>query len=100
MPTTVFPKGWRERRNRDDSRVRCSRVVFKVFLYLEQAMQQDEIQRMLDYIADCNRKLEKQSIRPPTLQKENDFLLQSESTKLRAIRLQMQQLWRDLFVHH
>lgn len=60
----------------------------------------DDIQRMLDYIAECNRKIEKQSIRPPALQKENEFLLQSESTKLRAIRLQIQQLWRDLFVHH
>ena len=73
-------------------------VVYKVFFCLEKVM--DETQRMLDYIAECNQKLEKQAILIESLQKENEHLLKNESEKLRDIRWQMKELWRHLFVQH
>lgn len=60
----------------------------------------DEIQRMREYISECNRKLEKQAILIETLQKQNEYLLKCESEKLRDIRWQMKELWRQLFVQH
>ena len=60
----------------------------------------DEIQRMREYISECNRKLEKQAILIETLEKQNEYLLKNESEKLRDIRWQMKELWRKLFVQH
>ena len=62
--------------------------------------QDDEMQRLRDYIAECNSIIEKQKIKIEQLEEENRVLLLNESEKLKSIRLQMKYLWEQLFVYH
>ena len=69
--------------------------------------QDDEMQRLRDYIAGCNSiiekqkiKIEKQKIKIDQLEEENRVLLLNESEKLKNIRLQIKYLWEQLFVYH
>ena len=62
--------------------------------------QDDEMQRLRDYIAECNSIIEKQKIKIEQLEEENRVLRLNESEKLKNIRLQMKYLWEQLFVYH
>ena len=62
--------------------------------------QDDEMQRLRDYIAGCNSIIEKQKIKIDQLEEENRVLLLNESEKLKNIRLQIKYLWEQLFVYH
>ena len=62
--------------------------------------QDDEMQRLRDYIVECNSIIEKQKIKIEQLEEENRVLLLNESEKLKSIRLQMKYLWEQLFVYH